>query len=211
MEREKEREREPSLSRVAARDVARGCLLSLAVHFSPVSLSLSLSLFFLLLIPSSPFSLFNLSLSLSLFSSALGERTKRREEKRAERRGTRIKGGKERERKREEVAHFLLCLSIGEGSPRTLFFRSLSLSFQVSSLSSESWLAASLSHGIFELLALSIRSPSPLVYPAAPAEASYGSFAPLPCLRLYTFSLSLSFCLSLCWSALARTSNRENQ
>lgn len=117
--RERERERDPSLSRVAARDVARGCLLSLAVHFSPVSLSLSLSLFFLLLIPSPPFSPFNLSLSLSLGKDETkggGEGRKKRN------------ADKRREREREEVAHFLLCLSIGEGSPRTLFFRSLSLS-----------------------------------------------------------------------------------
>ena len=203
MEREKEREREPSLSRVAARDVARGCLLSLAVHFSPVSLSLSLSLFFLLLIPSSPFSPFNLSLSLSLF---LGPR-REDEAKRGEEGRKKRNADKRRERERERRGRSFSPLPLYRRGLAThsLLSISLSLSFQVSSLSSESWLAASLSHGIFELLALSIRSPSPLVYPAAPAEASYGSFASLPCLRLYTFSLSLSLFLSVFLSVGARS------
>lgn len=120
-----------------------------------------------------------------------------------ERRGTRIKGGKEREREKRSLIFSSASPSIGEGSPRTLFSRSLSLSLSL--FSNLLLVQRELASSLLELLALSIRSPSPLVYPAAPAEASYGSFAPLRCLRLYTFSLSLSPCLSVFLSVGARS------
>ena len=128
MEREKEREREPSLSRVAARDVARGCLLSLAVHFSLVSLSLSLSLFFLLLIPSSPFSPFNLSLSLSLF---LGPR-REDEAKRGEEGRKKRNADKRRERERERRGRSFSPLPLYRRGLATHSLLSISLSLSLS-------------------------------------------------------------------------------
>ena len=130
MEREKEREREPSLSRVAARDVARGCLLSLAVHFSLVSLSLSLSLFFLLLIPSSPFSPFNLSLSLSLF---LGPR--REDEAKGGGEGRKKRNAdkrREREREKERRGRSFSPLPLYRRGLATHSLLSISLSLSLS-------------------------------------------------------------------------------
>lgn len=196
--RERERERDPSLSRVAARDVARGCLLSLAVHFSPVSLSLSLSLFFLLLIPSPPFSPFNLSLSLSLRKDETkggGEGRKKRN------------ADKRRERERERRGRSF--------SPLPLYRRGLA------------------THSLLSIsLSLSFSKPPPCPAragwppPSRTASSNFSLFRsgvhlrsctrrhqqkPATAASLLFDVCILSLCLSLCWSALARTSNRENQ
>lgn len=119
-----------------------------------------------------------------------------------ERRGTRIKGGKERER--EEVAHFLLCLSFYRRGLATHSLLSISLSFSLSFFKSSPCPARA---GLLPPRASRSFDPESISarVPGGTSRSQLRQLRSSSMLRLYTFSLSLSPCLSVFLSVGARS------